>query len=623
MISHGLWRSPFAADPQAVGRALQLDGIPVEIIGVLPKDFMLPTLTEADVLSRLALNEATERAGRTLRVFARVKPAVTVKRAVAQLQPHFERALVTVPVRFRIEISFRVRPVRDRQIGDVRTASKALFGAVVAVLLIACANITSLLLARAVACERELAVRTALGASRLRLARQTLTESVIVSAIGGAAGCALAWALLRVFVAVAPAALPRLEEAAIDTRVLLFTLGATLASGLLVGIAPALRRSRSMAVGGWRSTSRSRAGLRSALVTLKIAFSMVLLTGAGLLLRSLWKLESVPLGIQTDRVVTARFVLGRQRYSSDEQQLTFFRELERQPAAAPGVEAVAISDSMPPSGGMRGGPLAAMEIEGCPRRPEGTGGMAGWRYIVRKHSPDFNFRNQEPPAGCRSAAGGSSLRWFTVAGVVGDMRRQGLENEPVAQMFEPLAANPPRRAVLLVRTSIADPLRLAEPVQAVVRRVEKHAPVYGATTIENRLDSFLTRRRFQTSLLIGFSEVALLMAAIGIFGLIQYSVTTRTLEIGIRMAVGAQAREVFGTIMREGLTLSFTGLVLGLLGGFWLGRAGSSLLFGVTAADPLTFTTVSMLLIAVAAAACYLPARRAMKVDPVVALREE
>ena len=220
-------------------------------------------------------------------------------------------------------------------------------------------------------------------------------------------------------------------------------------------------------------------------------------------------------------------------------------------------------------------------------------------------------------------SGDSDRPWFTVVGVVGDMRRQGLENEPIPQMFEPLAQNPSRLATLLVRTSSDDPLKMAGDVQAAVRRVEKHAPLYGVTTLENRLGAFLTQRRFQTSLLIGFSVVALLMAAIGIYGLIQYSVATRTQEIGIRMAVGAQAGEIFRMIIGEGLKLSLTGLVLGLVGALWLGRAGSSLLFGVTATDPLTFMIVSLLLTAVAAAACYFPARRAMKVEPIVALRQE
>jgi putative ABC transport system permease protein len=213
--------------------------------------------------------------------------------------------------------------------------------------------------------------------------------------------------------------------------------------------------------------------------------------------------------------------------------------------------------------------------------------------------------------------------WFTVVGVVGDMRREGLEKEPISQMFEPMAQNPPRRAILLVRASMDDPLSVAGAVQAAVGRVEKYAPVYGVAALESQLDAFLTERRFQTLLLIGFSIAAMLMAAIGIYGLIQYSITTRTKEIGIRMAVGAQAGEIFRMIIGEGLKLSLTGLVLGLVGALWLGQAGSSLLFGITATDSLTFTTVSLLLAAVGAAACYFPARRAMKVEPTVALRQE
>jgi putative ABC transport system permease protein len=385
IISYGLWRSRFAGDPSAVGRTISLDGSPVEIVGVLPKDFLMPTLATADVLLPLALNEATEHSGRAFRVFARLKPGITVQQAMAELQPQFERAMETVPPQFRKEVSWRMRPVRDRQVGDARAASLALLGAVLAVLLIACANIASLLVARAVARERELALRMALGASRRRLLRQALTESLLLSMMGAVPGCLLAGVLLRVFVAMAPATLPRLEEATIDARMLLFTLAATLACGLLFGAAGALRHSSSPLLAGWQPTRRTRGGLRSALVTLEIAFSMVLLTGAGLLLRSLWNLESAPLGMTTDHVVTARFVLGSRHYGRPEQQLAFFNDLEQRLAAAPGVDRAAITDSIPPSGGMRGRPLASIEIEGEARRPEGTGGMVGWRFVT----PDY------------------------------------------------------------------------------------------------------------------------------------------------------------------------------------------------------------------------------------------
>jgi predicted permease len=382
MISYSLWLGRFAGDPRAVGHTLLLDGVPAEITGILPRDFEMPTLTPADILLPLALNEATEHAGRALRVFARLKTGVTLRQAIAQIQPRFQHALEAFPPQFRKEISVRVRRVRDRQIGDVHAASLALFGAVLAVLLIACANIASLLLARGVARERETSVRTALGASRARLARQSLTESLILSAIDGILGCALAWVLLRIFISIAPAAWPRLEQATIDLRVLGFTLMTTCGSGLLFGIAPALRQSSAMRVGGWYSTPHSRGRWHAALVSAEMAFSMMLLTSAGLLLHSLWKLESVPLGIETDHVITARFVLGRQGYGRDDQQLAFFNELERRLSTAPVIEVAAITDSMPPSGGMRARPFAVIEIEGQPRRPPGTGGVVGWRYVT-------------------------------------------------------------------------------------------------------------------------------------------------------------------------------------------------------------------------------------------------
>jgi predicted permease len=662
MISYGLWRSRFAADPQAVGRTLLLDGAPVEIVGILPKDFAMPTLTEADVLLPLALNETTERAGRALRVFARLKPDVTVRQAFAQLQPQFQRALDTVPPQFRKEISLRVRPVRDRQVGDVRAASLALFGAVLAVLLIACANIASLLLARAVACERELAVRAALGASRLRLARQTLTESLIVSAIGGAVGCAFAWALLRVFVAIAPAALPRLEEATIDARVLLFTLGAALTSGLLVGIAPALRRSRLLVVGGWHSTVRSRGGLRSALVSLEIAFSMILLTGAGLMLRSLWKLESVPLGIETDRVLTARFVLGRQRYSSDEQQLTLFNELERRLATAPGVEAMAITDSMPPSGGMRGRPLAAIDIEGQPRRPEGSGGMVAWRYVTPGYfaalgipivrGRPFTEQDRDPaafaailseslarrmfpyedPIGKRILKGPQG-QWTTVVGVARDVTNLGAERQSWPEYYIVRKRSPDfnfrnqepptgwRSAVVIARTAV-DPKLAASSIRSILASLDPTLPVE-METMQQRVHEIDQRPRFYAILLAVFAAMGVLIAAVGLFGVMSFLVAQRTREIGVRLALGATPARIVHMTLASAVRWTAAGIVIGAAGSFATARLMRSLLFQVQPGDPMAIGAAVALLCAIALAAAAAPARRAARLDPVHTLRQE
>ncbi|MGH9718759.1 MAG: FtsX-like permease family protein, partial [Bryobacteraceae bacterium] len=387
---------------------------------------------------------------------------------------------------------------------------------------------------------------------------------------------------------------------------------------------------------------------RRALVVTEFALAMILLVGAGLLVRSLWSVENVDLGFRSERVLSVS--LAPPVSTATAQRADFYKRVLEQIGSLPGVESAGVTselfvsgnsarvvtvegDARPVSEGLR---FRSDELSEELFKAIGTPLLRG-RFFSAADGPDSPpvaiindamARRLWPgrdPIGRRFKFGPGDSRqpWFTVVGLVGDMRRQGLENDPIPQMFEPLAQNPPRQAILLIRTSMDDPLKMAGAVQAAVRRVEKHAPLYGVTTLEIRLGAFLTERRFQTWLLIGFSAVALLMAAIGIYGLIQYSIATRTHEIGIRMAVGAQAGEIFRMIIGEGLKLSLTGLALGLVGALWLGGAVSSLLFGVAATDPLTFISVSLLLTAVATAACYFPARRAMQVEPVVALRQQ
>ncbi len=662
MISYGLWRSRFAADPRVVGRTLVLDGAPAEIVGVLPKDFMMPTLTQTDVLLPLALNEATEHAGRALRVFARLQPGISVRQAMAQLQPQFRRALETVPPQFRKEISFRVRPVRDRQLGDARAASLALFGAVLAVLLIACANIASLLLVRAASRERELAMRAALGASRLRLARQALTESLLLSAIGGGVGCALAYILLRIFVAMAPAALPRLNEATIDARALLFTMAAALGSGLLFGLAPALRRSGSSLLGGWSATPRSRGGLRSALVTLEIAFSMVLLTAASLLLHSLWKLESVPLGIETGHVLTARFVLGRQHYGSDGQQLAFFNELERRLAAAPGLEETAIADSVPPSGGMRGRPLASIDIEGQPRRPEGTGGMVGWRYVTPGYfaalgipivrGRPFTEQDRDPatfvailseslarrmfphrnPIGQRILKGPHG-QWTTVTGVARDVTNLGPTRQswPEYYIMRKHSADfnfqnqePPtgwRSAVVIARTAI-DPKLAASSIRAILASLDPALPVE-VETMRQSLREIDQRPRFYAVLLAVFAAVGVTIAAVGLFGVMSFLVIQRAREVGVRMALGATPASIVRMTLALAGRWTAAGIAIGAAASLATARLLRSLLFQVGPEDPAALGAAVAVLCAIALLAAAAPARRASRLDPIHTLRQD
>jgi putative ABC transport system permease protein len=668
MISYGLWRSRFAADPRAVGRTILLDGEPARIVGVLPKNFLMPTLASADLLLPLALNEATEHSGRALRVFARLKPGIPMGAAVAAIQPWFRRGLETVPPQFRKEISLRVRPVRDRQLGDARAASIALFGSVLAVLLIACVNIASLLMARAAARERERAMRMALGASRWRLLRQALTESLILGGMGAVPGCILAWALVRLFVVMAPTALPRLEEAALDARMLLFTIGIATACGLLFGIAPALDRSRSALTAGWHSTRRVRGGLRWALVSLEIAFSMVLLTGASLLLRSLWNLERAPLGMETSRVLAARFVLGRQHYGRPEQQLAFFNELEQRLAAAPGVDCAAITDSIPPSGGMRGRPLASMQVEGQPRRPQGTGGMVAWRYVTPKYfrvlgipvvrGRPFTQQDRDPaanvailsqslaqrmfpnadPIGKRILIGGpqgveQQIPWTTVIGIARDVTNLGARRESWPEYYivrKPSGGldfqnqEPPtgwRSAVVIAHTPLA-PALAAGALRAVLRSLDPTLPVE-IETMEQRLRMVDARPRAYAVLLAVFASIGLFLAAIGLFGVLSFLVAQRTREIGVRIALGATPAGIMRLMVRSAAGWTALGVVAGTGASLEAARLLAALLFQVEPGDPGAIAAAIGTLCAAALAAALAPAHRAARLDPARTLRQE
>ncbi len=658
LISYGLWRSRFGSDPNVIGQTIPLDGASTTILGVLPKDFEMPTLTTGDILLPEQLNEATERSGRALRVFARLTPGITIPQARTQLGPYFERALQTVPAAFRKEISLRVRSVRDRQVDDVRMASLALFGAVFSVLLIACANVANLLLARATRRQRELAMRAALGATRWHLTRQAMTESLILGLIAGAAGCALASALLHIFIAIAPAGLPQLETATIDLRVLLFTVALSLGSGLLFGIAPALRAPAASSLMGWHATGPLKGGLRSALVTIQIAVSLVLLSGAGLLLRSLWKLQSVPLGMEVSRVVAAHFELGRQRYGQSAQQAVFFNQLEQRLSTIPGAESFAISDSVPPVGGEQGRPLAAIAVEGRPPSPEGTGGMVGFRYVTPGYFSTLGipiidgrgFTDRDRAADTYSVVlsnllarilfpgqdpvGQQILRdppgpWFTVIGVAGDVKNRGpaYGSEPEYYLarkdsqvigFEGQSG---RAGTVIVRTAI-DPRIVTSSVRSAIAEIDPTLPVE-MQTMSQRLEEITQRPRFNAMLLSGFAGMGVLLAAMGLFGVMSFLVAQRTREIGVRMALGATPARITQWTLRHALRWTAPGLLFGVLGSFAVARVLRSLLFEVTPNDPMALAGALVLLSAAAAIAALVPARRAAVLDPMEALRDE
>ena len=662
MISYALWQSRFGGDPGVAGRVLTLDGGTVRITGVLPKDFVMPTLTNADILLPEALNEATENAGRALRVFGRLKPGTSVEQARVMLQPYFQRLLESVPARFRKEISLRIRAVRDRQVGDVRVAALTLFGAVLSVLLIACANIANLLLARAAGREREMAVRRALGASRGRLARQVLTESLLLGGAGGIAGCALAWTLLRVFQRIAPGGLPRLEEAGVDLRVLLFAVGASMGAGLLFGMAPALRREGGVAMGAGRATTAARGWMRGGLVTAQVAISVVLLTGAGLLLRSLWNLERVDLGIERDHVMTAKFVLGRQRYASAAQQLAFFDELERSMRAMPGATSAAISDSLPPTGGTRGRPFSTIVNEGRAPFPEGTGGMVAWRYVTPgyfstmgiavRRGRAFGEGDRRPgvesimlsetlarmmfgsgdPLGQHILLAGVKEP-YTVIGIAADARNMGLEKRAqpeyyVVRKTSPDATwtnqEPPigwRAASVVVRTPI-DPALTAAAMRATFAALDPTLPVELATMRE-RLDGVTARPRFQATLLGAFAATGLVLAGVGLFGVMSFLVAQRRREIGVRMALGATPADVVRLTLAFAARWTGMGMAAGAAGAIAITRWLRTLTFGIEAVDAGTLTAALAVLTMVGLMAAALPARRAARVDPMTTLREE
>ncbi|HYP14200.1 MAG TPA: ABC transporter permease [Bryobacteraceae bacterium] len=658
VISHRFWQVRFGGSPGAIGKTIKIDGSPASIIGILPSDFHFLKL-DADVWEPHTIVPNWEEVGRQRgsgfwSAIGRLRADVSLEQAQAEMNGIARRLDQQLPAGERNR-GISLVPLSSQMVGrNARLALWMLTGAVFCVLLVASTNIASLSIARSASREKEIAVRAALGASRARIVRQLLAESLTLSSVAGVLGVVLAWAGIRFILAFRPGNLYRLEEVSIDPYVLGSALGLCVLSGVVVGLAPALTMARCDLRRSSQEGGRSIAGgpatrrIRSALVVSEFALAIVLLVSAGLLVRSLWFVESVSLGFRPERVLSVS--LAAPAHMPAEQRTNFYNRVLEEVGSLPGLENAGITSELFVGGsaertvtaeGNTGTILERMRIrsdEVSARFFEAAGTpLLRGRFFSAADSGDSRplavindamARRLWPGSdsvGRRFKLGSpdSQAPWFTVVGVVADMRRQGLENEPLPQMFEPLAQNPPRRAILLVRTSSADPLTMAGAVQIAVRRVEKYAPVYAITTLENRLSAFLTERRFQTSLLVGFSVAALLMAAIGIYGLIQYSIANRTREIGIRMALGAQAGEIFRMVVGEGLKLSLAGLVLGLTGALWLGQVGSSLLFGVTATDPIAIIAVSLLLTAVATAACYFPARRAMKIEPLVALRQE
>ncbi len=665
ILSHALWRSRFGGDPGVVGRSISLDGSMTEVVGILGPDFELPNLAHMDLLVPQRLDEAVQRARdrmAMLAVFGRLKPGVTVPQAAAALQPFFDRAMQFVPSAFRNEVKLRVYSLRDRQVREAKTASLVLLGAVLLVLLIAWANVANLLLARAASRQRESAIRAAIGAGQGRLMRQSLTEAAVLSLAGSLAGLLLAGLLLRAFVLLAPEGIPRLQQAGLDGRVLLISIAGSLGCGLLFGLAPALRGANLEWLTGVRVAGSRRAVLRPLLVTGQLAVSLVLLTGAGLLLQSLWHMQNVPLGIQADHVLTAEATLNRNRYPTPQSRIAFLKALHERLARLPGTTAVGMANSLPPAGRAMATIYSRIAIEGrAPVSDRGTGGMV----VVRTVSPGYfgalgipvrqgrgfteeDRRSAGPvvilseslarrmfPAGdsigrrispgrATGGPGTERIPWLTIVGVAADVKNAGLNGRDDPEYYELLRATPEdvSASALIVVRSAAGPMVLAPLVRGAVRNLDAALPVE-IGTMTDRVSRLSQRPRFETALLGLFAGLGVLLAALGLYGVISFLVAQRVREIGVRLALGASRGRIVGMVLGQAARWTAAGTVIGVAGALAASRYLETMLFGVTPRDPVTLAAVVMLLAAVAMCAALVPSRRASRLDPAETLRCE
>ena len=661
LISYALWLTHYNRDPGILNRLIEVDGEKVRVVGVLPRDFEMPRLQPADIVMPRAVDIAAQHVvnrgiGWPMWAFARLKPGVTLDQARDAMQPLFQYILKMIPAEFipvfRHDFHLRIRSLRDRQVDDIRLVAWILFGSVLAVLLIACANVASLLLTRAAARQRELAVRSALGASRSRLIRQTLTEALLLSLSGAVAGCALAAILLKVFVAIAPAGIPFLDKAALDPRILAFSVLLSLLCGVLFGLAPALQRPRPGALAARSTPSGSHAALRRALVVGQIAVSMVLLSGAALLLRSFRNLQSQNLGMQTHGVLTVQASLTLQRYASNQKKMEFYRQVEDSLRRIPGVTAIGISDSLPPAGFHDGRRYADLIVDGRPVTPPGIGGTVASRSVTpgyfraldipilqghnfteeQRDLPHENFMilsrlladrlfPRQNPIGQRIRIGSDGDLRFTVVGIAANVRNADLQGDSEPEFYK-LRHNSEgdwNHTILTVETAFP-PETIIPWIRGQISRLDPSVPV-DVEPLRGKISKLADRPRFESALLGFFAFTGLLMAIIGLYGVTAFMVAQRTQEVGVRMALGASRSSILRLILWDGVRMIALGTTLGLAAALVLSRLLKSLLFSIGPHDPVTFAGVTALLALIALAATLLPARAATRVDPAVALR--
>jgi putative ABC transport system permease protein len=654
VLSHGLWQRRFGGDQNVIGNKVIVGGESATIVGVMPAGFDYPSQTELWV--PFPLEPAAERRdNRYLNIIARLKPGVTLAAAQAQMDTINQRLAQTY-VETNSGSGVKLTLLRERLVGALRSSLLLLLGAVAFVLLIACANVANLLLARATVRHKEIAVRTALGASRFRIIRQLLTESVLLSIIGGAVGLLLSVWLTKLLIALSPPNSPRFDEIRPDARVFAFTLGLTLLTGLLFGLAPALQASRIDLNERLKEGGRSGASgaghnrIRSLMMVSEIALSFVLLVGAGLLIKSFMRLRDVSPGFNPTNVLSVRVSLPGAKYPQGEPRVQMLRQTIEHLKSVPGVQSAGAVLSLP-LGGDTFNVGRSFIREGRPATPEES---ANATYLVA--TPDY-FRTLQIPLSAgrlftdqdseqtpkvlivnesmarqlwpgESPLGKRITIWRDekfpreIVGVVGNTR-PSLDVEAGPQMYVPYAQDANWSGMSLVIRTNGEPASLAGAVRNEIHALDKAIPVFNVKTMNDVLALSVGPRRTPMLLLSAFAGVALLLAMIGIYGVTAYHVTQRTQEIGIRMALGAQMSDVVKLILKGGMTMALVGIGVGLAGAFALTRLMSSLLFAVTPTDIATFVTVSLCLLVTALVACYLPARKATKVDPLVALRYE
>jgi putative ABC transport system permease protein len=665
LLSHGFWQRRMGGDPDILGKPLTINGKDYTVVGVLPSSFKfydpVDILVPIGVQEELAFKVRDFHPG--LRAIGRLRKGAQLNEARDELRA-IAAALEQQYPASNTNQSVTLNSMHDDLVQEIRPVLLLLLGAVGLVLLIACANVANLMMARAAARQKEMAIRTAMGASRWRIVRQLLTESMLLSLIGGGLGLLVAMWGTDALVAAIPDSIPRADEIGLDARVMLFTFLISALTGCLFGLIPALQVSKpdlneSLKEGG-RGPATMRQGVRSVLVIAEVALALVLLVGAGLLIRSLFAVRNVAPGVDPHNVITMQIPLSSATYNEATKVRSFFDHMLERLHATPGVEAVAITGDMPFVGDdseapfwVGNGPRPAPEaIQWALMNPVSAGYVKAMgipllrgRFLSEQDTKDTPsvavideymardlFPGQDPVGQRMTLPGNDKMPDipFEIVGVVGHVKHfgQDAQKEVAFQFYMPFVQIPDDfitgfQAVNLVARTAGEPASMAAPIKEAIQRVDKDQPVTAVRTLEQVLADSLAQRRF-TMLLLGlFAGVALVLASVGIYGVMSYSVAQRTHEIGVRMALGARRDDVLGMVVRQGMRLAGIGVAIGLMAAFALTRLMSSFLFGVSATDPLTFALISLVLAGVALAACFVPARRATKVDPMVALRYE